>query len=84
MTKMGKEYKIKCVVPGKAEIGAMFQRLPSPIHRNPLAEIYNYKIQADGFYFIDHLVDTETASAALRIFIDAALGSNQSIEISEG
>ena len=80
---MGREYKIKCEVPGKAEIDAMFRRLPSPIHRNPLAEIYNYKIEADGFYFIDHLVDTETASVALRIFIDAALGSNQSIEILE-
>ncbi|MDB6025802.1 MAG: hypothetical protein JWM68_2025 [Verrucomicrobiales bacterium] len=61
----------------------MFQRLPSPIHRNPLAEIYNYKIEADGFYFIDKLVDTKTASLALRMFIDAALLSNQTVEISE-
>ena len=61
----------------------MFRRLPSPIQRNPLAEIYNYKIEVDGFYFIDHLVDTQTASVALRIFIDTALGSNQSVEIFE-
>jgi hypothetical protein len=80
---MGREYKIKCAVPAKAEIDAMFRRLPSPIHRNPLAEIYNYRIEPDGFYFIDQLVDTATASLALRIFIDAALGSNQSIEILE-
>jgi hypothetical protein len=80
---MGREYKIKCSLPGKAELDAMFRRLPSPIHRNPLTEIYNYKVEADGFYFIDHLVDTETASVALRIFIDAALGSNQSVEILE-
>jgi len=80
---MGREYKITCKVPNDAGISAMFRRLPSPIHLEPLAEIYNYKVETDGFYFIDHLVDTKTASMALRIFIDAALASNQTIEISE-
>ena len=80
---MGQEYKIKCSVPSHARHDAMFRRLPSPIHREPLAEIYNYKVQPDGFYFIDHLVDTKTASVALRIFIDAALSSNHTIEIFE-
>ncbi len=83
MTPMGREYKIKCRIPGSSELTAMFHRLPSPIHQQPLTEIYNYKIEADGFYLIDHLVDTKTASVALRIFIDAALVSNQTIEISE-
>jgi hypothetical protein len=54
---MGKEYKVKCVVPSKDALGAMLRRLPSPIHRRPLAEIYNYKVESDGFYFVDHLVD---------------------------
>ena len=80
---MGREYKIKCTVPSKANLDMMFRRLPSPIHREPLTEIYNYEIEADGFYFIDHLVDTKTAAVALRIFIDAALSSSQTIEISE-
>ncbi len=80
---MGKEYKIKCKVPNDAAIKAMFRRLPSPIHRQPLAEIYNYRVEGDGFYFVDHLVDTKTASMALRVFIDAALPSNETIEISE-
>ena len=80
---MGKEYKIKCQIPEDAAIDALFRRLPSPIHRQPLTEIYNYKIEADGFYFVDHLVDTNTASVALRILIDAALASNQMIQISE-
>ena len=78
-----KEYKIKCKVPDDAGIEAAFRRLPSPIHRAPLAEIYNYKVEADGFYFVDHLADAKTASVALRVFIDAALASNQTIEISE-
>jgi hypothetical protein len=80
---MGIEYKIKCTVPNDAGIEAMFRRLPDPIHRGPLAEIYNYRIEPDGFYFVDRLVDTKTASVALRVFIDAALASNQTIEISE-
>jgi hypothetical protein len=80
---MGREYKIKCKVPGEADLKAMFRRLPSPIHREPLAEIYNYRVEADGFYFVDHLVDTRTASLALRVFLDAALVSNQTVEISE-
>ncbi len=80
---MGKEYKIKCKVPGESALNAMFSRLPSPIHRQPLAEIYNYRIEADGFYFIDRLVDTRTASVALRIFIDAALLAHEPIEIVE-
>ena len=80
---MGKEYKIRCKVSNDAGLKAMFRRLPSPIHREPLAEIYNYKVEADGYYFVDHLIDTKTASVALRVFIDAALASNQTIEIFE-
>ncbi len=70
-------------MPDKTALAAMFRGLPSPIHRAPLAEIYNYKVEAEGFYFIDHLVDTKTASVAFRLFIDAALLANQTIEISE-
>jgi hypothetical protein len=80
---MGKEYKIKCKVPNDAGIQAMFRHLPNPIHRESLAEIYNYKVETDGFFFVDHLVDSKTASVALRVFIDAALLSSQTVEISE-
>lgn len=81
---MGKEYRIKCkALPGKRELDAMFRKLPSPIHRSRLAEIYNYRIETDGFYFVDHLTETTTASAAFRIFIDAALAANKSVEVSE-
>jgi hypothetical protein len=80
---MGKEYKIKCVVPNNAQLQRLFRCLPSPIHPDPLAEIYNYKIEPDGFYFIDQLVDPKTASIALRHFIDAALLANESIQFLE-
>jgi hypothetical protein len=80
---MGREYKIKCSVPGKTALDKMLQRLPSPTHRQFLTKIYDYKIEADGFYFVDHLVDSATASTALRIFIDTALSVSESLEISE-
>ena len=80
---MGKEYKIQCKTLSKEDLGAMFRQLPSPIHRSSMTEIYNYRVEADGFYFIDHLVDPKTASVALRIFIDAALSSGKAIKISE-
>lgn len=80
---MGKEYKIKCKIPPTQDLERIFRRLPSPIHRAPLSEIYNFKVEEEGFYFIDHLVDSKTASVAFRIFIDAALVSNQVVEISK-
>jgi len=80
---MGKEYKIKCKIPPVRDLQAILSRLPSPIHRAPLSEIYNYKVEKDGFYFVDHLIDNNTASVAFRIFVDSALVGNQVVEISE-
>lgn len=48
-----------------------------------MLEIYNYAIEADGFYFVDHLVDANMASLALRQFIDEALRISPTIEVSE-
>jgi hypothetical protein len=80
---MGREYQIKCAVPKDADLAALLRKLPSPIHRNPMCEIYNYSVEADGFYFIDHLVDSVRASEAMRIFIDAGLATSESVEIVE-
>ena len=46
-----------------------------------MSEIYNYRIEDDGVYFIDQLVDQETSSVALRKFIDEALTSSELVEI---
>lgn len=80
---MGIEYKIKFAVPGNFSPTALFMKLPSPIARASMAEIYNYAIELDGFYFVDHLVNKEVAAVALRLFIDEALAHSQTIEISE-
>jgi hypothetical protein len=80
---MGIEYKIKFALPEDFNPSGLFKKLPSPIARGPMAEIYNYSIEPDGFYFVDHLVDRDVAAVALRLFIDEALSHSESIQIFE-
>ena len=78
---MGIEYKIKFSVPQDYDSSALLNHLPSPIHRATMTEIYNYKVEPDGFYFIDHLVDEKVASVAFKRFVDEALRYGSSIAI---
>lgn len=80
---MGIEYKVTFAVPNGYDPSNLLQSLPSPIAKTKMQEIYNYAIEQDGFYFIDHLVDKETASLALRLFIDAALKVSNVVQITE-
>jgi len=80
---MAKEYKIKFSVPADFNPTPLFKQMPSPIHRQTMSEIYNYRIEKDGFYFIDSLVDTAVASAAFRLFVDEALKFGNSIEVTK-
>ncbi|TCS31966.1 hypothetical protein EDC30_1264 [Paucimonas lemoignei] len=80
---MGKEYKIKFKVPADYNPENLFKRVPSPIHRGKMAEIYNFKIEEDGFYFLDSLVDNKVASVAFKHFVDEALSYCDSVEIIE-
>jgi hypothetical protein len=80
---MSIEYKIQFELPPDYSPINLFKKLPSPIHRKTMTEIYGYKIEEDGFYFIDQLVDKNVASTALRAFIDEALLHTQSVQITE-
>jgi hypothetical protein len=80
---MGHEYKIKFNVPKGYDPSALFKKLPSPIQSNLTREIYNYAIEKDGFYFIDHLVNHQVASVALRLFIDEALLHSETVMLLE-
>ncbi len=80
---MGIEYKIKFTVPEGYDPSVLFKKLPSPIQKGQMMEIYNYRIEPDGFYFIDRLVNPVVASLALRRFIDEALRFSDSVQISE-
>ena len=46
-----------------------------------MSEIFNYRIEKDGFYFVDSSVDTAVASVAIRLFVDEALKFGNSVEI---
>ncbi len=78
---MGIEYKISFTVPDDYDTATLFRRLPSPIDRRAMAEIYNYSIGTDGFYFVDHLVDPAVAAVALRSFLDEALRFPDFVEV---
>jgi len=80
---MGREYKITCTPLRDSELSQLLRKLPSPIQRPQMWEIYNYSVEDDGYYFIDHLIDRSTAASALLIFLDAALSTDQSVTISE-
>ncbi|ACY31863.1 MULTISPECIES: hypothetical protein [Comamonas] len=80
---MGREYKIKFVVPGNYDPTALLGRLPNPNNPEVMGEAYSYAIEPDGFYFIDHLADRTVAALALQSLLDEALGLNDTIELTQ-
>ena len=80
---MGIEYKIKFNVPTDYDSSALFKKLPSPINRPSMTEIYNFRIEHDGFYFVDHLVNDQVASIAFKRFVNEALSHGGSVVIVE-
>lgn len=80
---MGREYKIKFSVPGGYDPAALQRKLPSPIHSAATGDSYQYAIEADGFYFVDHLVGRTAAAVALQCLIDEALGLTDAVELTE-
>jgi hypothetical protein len=80
---MGIEYRIKFAVPPGYSPEGLLRKLPSPINRETMQEIYAYTIEEDGFYFLDSLVDREVASVALRVLVDEALSHSQSVQVDE-
>jgi len=80
---MGVEYKIKFKVPDGYDASRLFDQLPPPFERGKMVEIYNYSVESDGFYFIDHMVNVNISSLAFRRFVDEALRLSQAVEIVE-
>ena len=80
---MGIEYKLQFSVPEDYDPTALFKKLPSPIERSTMTEIYNYKIERDGFYFIDHLVNEAVAAVAFKRFVNEALSLSEQVQLLE-
>lgn len=80
---MSREYKITCAPLQGTVLSEILHRLPSPIKRPEMKEIYNFRVEDDGYYIIDHEIDRPRASLALVIFLDAALSTGKSATVTE-
>ena len=80
---MGREYKILCKPTKGAALHQLLHKLPPPFHRPQMLELYNYRVDNDGYYLVDHLIDRSVAATALQVFLDAALSSSDSVTIIE-
>ncbi len=80
---MGREYKILCTPVEGAASKRLICTLPPPFHRPQMHGIYNYRVDEDGYYFVNHLVDRSVAAEGLQIFLDAALSKGQTVTITE-
>ena len=48
-----------------------------------MKELYDYRVDEDGYYFVDYLIDRSVAATALQVFVDAALSDADSVTIIE-
>ena len=79
---MAKQYKIGWEMPDDYDPSTVLHKLPSPISRQ-MTEIYNYKVEKDGFYLLDNRVDQSVAVHAMKLFVDEALAHSGSVTIRE-
>lgn len=80
---MEREYHIHCEPLPEDQVRELLKRLPSPIHRPKLREIYNYRIEDDFIYFVDRGIDPTVAGEAFKYFVDAALRSTSPVTITQ-
>jgi hypothetical protein len=79
---MGFEYKIRFTVPPSLSPDALTKRLPDPVVPSSSWPAYDYKLEPDGFYFLDH-GKSDVASIAFRRLVDEALRHSQQVTIEE-
>lgn len=79
---MNREYKILCRPLSGPALSKLLRQLPSPIKRPQMQEIYNYRVDADGYYLVDRLIDSPVAASALLSFLNAALTTERSVTVS--
>jgi hypothetical protein len=79
---MGFEYKIRFTVPPAFSPEALTKRLPDPAVPSSSWNEYDYKVEADGFYFLDHR-KSPVASIAFRQLVDEALRHSPQVTIEE-
>ena len=80
---MGIEYKIHFPVPQGFDTQAVQRRLPVVQTTPGQMPDYGFVLEADGFYFIDHMGDAAVVARALRVLIDEGLRHGAAVQISE-
>ncbi len=78
---MDTEYKIICTPLEGAELSAVMHQFPSPISRPEMREIYNYRIDMDGYYLVDRGINGRVTAVALKLLVDAALTQHPTVKI---
>jgi hypothetical protein len=78
---MGFEYKIRFAVPAEMSHASLTARLPEP-HAGGAWTEYDFALEADGVYFVDHGKST-VASVAFRLLVDEALRHAREVVIEE-
>jgi hypothetical protein len=79
---MGFEYKIRFKVPPAFSHERLVRQLPDPAIPSSSWLEYEYRLEADGFYFIDN-GKSAVASIAFRQLVDEALRHGDRVEIEE-
>lgn len=78
---MGIEYKIRFELPRHYDRSVVETKLPDAT--GAAGAIYDYAVEPDGFYFIDHLAAPEIAAVAFRRLVDEALLHSDLVQILE-
>jgi hypothetical protein len=79
---MGYEYKIRFTVPPDFSPERLNSRLPTSGVPNSSWVEYDYKLEADGFYFLDN-GKSPVSSIAFRQLVDEALRHSEQVVIEE-
>jgi hypothetical protein len=79
---MGFEYKIRFAVPEGMSVDGLDSRMKAIATSHAAGTDYEYKLEADGFYFLDH-VKSPAASIAFRRLVDEALRHGSEVVIQE-
>lgn len=81
---MGYEYRIRFPVPPGYSVDAVCRRLPDR-QPDPASQwpVFDFKLEAYGFYFLDHGGEPATAALAFRALVTEALNHAQQVTIEE-
>jgi hypothetical protein len=78
---MGSEYKIRFAVPSDFSEEILSKRLPKADIPGSNWVEYSYRVDVDGFYFVDHGGRRDISSIAFRCLVDEALRHGERVAI---